>query len=188
MLEKLSNSDLQNFLYIFSCVVAFAIILRSLFKRFYYNRHSRNVRKANKILGQLGKFRNEEYGNAKVFSYLRKIDPFVFEELILTAVKNCGAEITRNKRYTGDGGIDGRCKINDIFYLIQSKRYSKYINRAHVEEFNNICRSRNIQGLFVHTGKTGKYSKDEYFSNVTIISGQKLIDLIFQLKSINAII
>jgi len=39
-------------------------------------------------------------------AYLRKIDPYVFEELLLEALLSKGFKITRNKRYSGDGGID----------------------------------------------------------------------------------
>ncbi|MEX6059375.1 restriction endonuclease [Enterobacter hormaechei] len=40
-------------------------------------------------------------------NYLRKIDPFVFEELLLEGFEAHGFRTIRNKRYTGDGGIDG---------------------------------------------------------------------------------
>lgn len=45
-------------------------------------------------------------------AYLRKIDPFVFEELLLEGFERRGFEVIRNRRYTGDGGIDGRVKID----------------------------------------------------------------------------
>ncbi len=64
------------------------------------------------------------------FYYLRGLNAFVFEEMILTALKKHGFKIIRNKRYTGDGGIDGRAYKNDQHYLIQAKRYRKHINPA----------------------------------------------------------
>ncbi|HCF30762.1 MAG TPA: hypothetical protein DEV81_27020, partial [Cyanobacteria bacterium UBA11049] len=39
---------------------------------------------------------------------LRRLDPYVFEELLLTCCQDQGWEIERNFRYTNDGGIDGR--------------------------------------------------------------------------------
>src|SRR5699024_1294775 len=41
-------------------------------------------------------------------AYLRKIDPLAFEELLLVVAELRGWKIQRNKRYTGDGGIDGK--------------------------------------------------------------------------------
>jgi restriction system protein len=80
------------------------------------------------------------------------------------------------KKYTGDGGIDGRCKINGVDYLIQAKRY-----KAHIQEFAQICNKRQKKGLFVHTGKTGKKSKSVIQnSNLTLISGNRLLDLLFK--------
>lgn len=110
---------------------------------------------------------------------LRQINPFVFEEMILTAIKAQGHSITRNKRYTGDGGIDGQCNINGVDYLIQAKRYSNHINPAHVIEFAGICKRRNKKGLFVHTGKTGAKSKQvAKNTKIEMISGQRLLNLL----------
>ncbi|EPO2651139.1 restriction endonuclease, partial [Klebsiella pneumoniae] len=56
-------------------------------------------------------------------AYLRKIDPFTFEELLLEGFESHGFRTIRNKRYTGDGGIDGQVIIGKHRYLIQAKRY-----------------------------------------------------------------
>ena len=112
-------------------------------------------------------------------THLRGVDPFVFEEMVLTAIKRQGHSITRNKRYTGDGGIDGRCNINGSDYLIQSKRYKSHINPAHVQEFSHICKKQYKKGLFVHTGKTGAKSKQiAHDENLEMISGQRLLNLL----------
>ncbi len=112
-------------------------------------------------------------------AYLRKVNPFVFEEMILTAIKRQGHQIKRNKRYTGDGGIDGRCFIKGKEYLIQAKRYSNHINAQHVIEFAGICKRHNAKGLFVHTGKTGAKSKDvAHRTNIEMISGERLLNLL----------
>ena len=69
-------------------------------------------------------------------------------ELGVAKLKKRGFKIIRNKRYTGDGGIDGRAYKNDQHYLIQAKRYRKHINPAHVTEFAEICKRRKGKGLF----------------------------------------
>ncbi len=117
------------------------------------------------------------------FYYLRNLDAFVFEEMILTAFKKKGYKIIRNKRYTGDGGIDGKVYIDKKLHLIQAKRYREHINLAHIKEFNEICANKNAYGLFIHTGKTGAQSRQEAINtNLDLISGDKLLNLL-NLKS-----
>lgn len=114
------------------------------------------------------------------FAYLRKIDPFTFEEMILEALEIRGHKVKRNHRYTGDGGIDGRAWLNGELYLIQAKRYSGHITPAHVREFSHLVNNHGCQGLFVHTGKTGDASRTltNADPNISIISGQRLLDLL----------
>ncbi|MGS6531656.1 restriction endonuclease, partial [Enterobacter hormaechei] len=45
---------------------------------------------------------------AQIINYLRKIDAFVFEELLLEGFEAHGFRTMRIKRYSGDGGIDGQ--------------------------------------------------------------------------------
>lgn len=140
------------------------------------SRHRRNVIKSKKIIKKINTF---NYSGQKI-NYLRKVDPFVFEELILSAFEKKGFEILRNKKYTGDGGIDGTIyDIQNNKYLIQAKRYSNHINLAHIKEFGALLQENKCKGFFIHTGKTGKQSlKESYNYNMTIISGNKLIELI----------
>ncbi len=44
----------------------------------------------------------------EAIAILRKMNPYAFEELLLTCCQNQGWQIERNFRYTKDGGIDGR--------------------------------------------------------------------------------
>lgn len=115
---------------------------------------------------------------AQQFSYLRQVDPFVFEEMILTALSDLGHPIRRNRRYTGDGGIDGRATINGTKTLIQAKRYRQHISAAHVADFATTCHRSNHQGLFVHTGRTGKQSHlNNAAGTVDIVSGSRMLAL-----------
>lgn len=109
-----------------------------------------------------------------IFNYLRKIDPFVFEELLLYTFKKRGYKVYRNKRYTGDGGIDGKVKIDNKIYFIQAKRYQSYVNFQHLVEFDNLCNRCKTYGFFIHTGKTGSESK-KVNKNIQIVSGDYLL-------------
>ena len=130
---------------------------------------------ASRRLKQLAKLSTPQ----KQITFLQSINPFVFEEIILTALKNNGHKIKRNKRYSGDGGIDGQVIINNQHYLIQAKRYKNHINPAHVQNFIQICKYRKKRGLFIHTGKTGKKSQEiAKTSNIEIISGSRLLNML----------
>ena len=115
----------------------------------------------------------------QVFAYLRKIDPFLFEELVLSCFEERAIAVTRNRRYTGDGGSDGRIVLGGETMHIQAKRYGKHINRAHVAEFLALVTRRQMKGVFVHTGRTGKGARD-FFADERIdcVSGEPLIALI----------
>ncbi len=142
-----------------------------------YSRHKRNILKSKTILQKIHSFAHA----GQKMNYLRKIDPFVFEELLLTAFEKKGYSIIRNRKYTGDGGIDGLIFDKDgNKVLIQAKRYTSYINPRHLDEFQVLVNNSNaIQGKFVHTGKTGKQTYSSYKNtNIDIISGSRLLDLI----------
>ena len=121
-----------------------------------------------------------------MLAYLRKDEPFIVEELVLSALdRREDIKIQRNKRYTGDNGVDGRFYIKNkevnLKFVVQVKRYSSYINSKHLEEFHEqIIKEKAYKGLFVHTGKTSKNSLELSKNNdkLEIISGERLINLI----------
>ncbi|EDD2563060.1 restriction endonuclease [Salmonella enterica] len=139
-------------------------------------RHKRKQQSARRVLERIKTLP----GFPQKINYLRKIDPFVFEELLLEGFESHGFRTIRNKRYTGDGGIDGQVIIGKHRYLIQAKRYRGHIALQHVQEFDTLLKRHNCHGLFCHTGKTGAASKAVSFASdrMEIISGQRLIDLL----------
>jgi len=163
---------MRDYHFLLAALFCFAIFL--IYRR-GLNRHERNIQTARKVIEKLESF---EHDGARL-SYLRKINPFVFEELVLSGFKTRGYKIKRNRRYTGDGGIDGRVKKDGRWYLVQSKRYSNSINPSHVLEFAGVIKKRKAHGgFFVHTGRTGEKSKELKPANVEFISGDKLLSLI----------
>jgi len=120
--------------------------------------------------------------NGQIISYLRKIEPFVFEELLLIAVaQNPQCKVIKNDRYTGDGGIDGKFILNNKLYIIQAKRYKSIIHSQDILDFiRKINETQAHKGLFIHTGRTNTASW-EFCSNddsIEIISGTRLVHLI----------
>jgi restriction system protein len=140
-------------------------------------RHEKNQKTAGRIYLKLKTFETK----GQQINYLKQINPYVFEELILFSLEKRGLKVIRNKRYSGDGGIDGRFYYNDTLFYVQAKRYKKHINKKHVVEFENIVSTNKVKGIFCHTGVTGKGSKEEFSksSRVSFYSGSKLINLLF---------
>lgn len=162
-------------------VVICAVLLISLYlcivlflprKRRYGQRW--RIISANRALLTLSRI----HSPAQQLSYVRKVDPFVFEEMLLTAFKRLGYKIKRNTAYTGDGGIDGQVRINGQWMLVQAKRYRGYISASDVTAFSRLCAKSKSKGYFIHTGLTGKQSHVNAGKNVRIISGDALLDML----------
>jgi len=108
------------------------------------------------------------------------MNPYAFEELLLTCCKDQGWQIQRNFRYSSDGGVDGRVAIAGKLYLVQAKRYTGHIKPEHIRNFHSAIQQEGATGgFFVHTGKTGALSKEllrEF--GINLISGQRLVDFV----------
>ncbi|MEY8198542.1 MAG: restriction endonuclease [Colwellia sp.] len=110
---------------------------------------------------------------------LKKVNAYVFEEIVLSAFEKSGAKIYRSKSYSNDGGIDGRFEFNGDRYWVQSKRYRGHISNDHIKRHAEVCQKNDVLPVFVHTGKTGKKSRDTAAQGgVRIISGDRLLGLI----------
>ncbi|AOV10000.1 MULTISPECIES: restriction endonuclease [Enterobacteriaceae] len=119
-------------------------------------------------------------GDAQRLAYLRKINPYVFEELLLLAFERQGCPIIRNASYSGDGGLDGQVFIDGQRYLIQAKRYGKTITPGHIQHFGALLLRERCVGFFIHTGRTGELSRSllRAHPQIQLISGQRLLDLL----------
>lgn len=142
-------------------------------------RHGRKRRKARRIMHRL---RRKAFDYPQTISYLRKIDPYVFEELVLLSFRKAGYKVIRNRRYSGDGGIDGRMKKDGVWWYVQCKRYKGYICARHVDEFSAMCQEGRRRGVFVHTGRTGGASREmfAYDDDIEVVSGARLCRLILR--------
>ncbi len=165
-------------------ILVFIFLFGALFLFFKNEKASHRWRKksASKTLQKVRLFEND----GQVISYLRKLDPFVFEELLLLAIsENLNCTVIHNRKYTGDGGVDGKFILHQgnskKLYLIQAKRYSSHINHKDILKLSKeVENQKAFRGLFIHTGKSGKQSWKNSFnvSNVEIVSGERLVELI----------
>ncbi|MEL5658455.1 restriction endonuclease [Serratia ureilytica] len=119
-------------------------------------------------------------GDGQRLAYLRKINPYVFEELLLLAFERQGYAVIRNTSYSGDGGLDGQVIIEGKTYLIQAKRYGRTITPFHITRFGALLRHHHCDGFFIHTGRTGQLSWVllQNHPHVHLVSGQKLLALL----------
>lgn len=139
--------------------------------------------KAVRVVTRIADIHGESTGAtfAMRLAYLRKIDPLVFEELVLDAFARNGYQVQRGTRYSGDGGLDGRVHKDGAWYGIQCKRYSGAIHTPHIERFSaDMLRENLPAGFFVHTGKTPLAAKQSCPSHIILLSGQKLVDFLCQ--------
>jgi len=165
----LDNRSIINSIFIIVIFIAFYLPFRTS------SRHARKIRKSQYTLKKI-----EGFSEAQKIAYLRKVDPYTFEELILTCLERKGFPIIRNKKYSGDGGIDGKFVSSNEIHLIQAKRYKNEIKYNHLVEFASILEREKCKGIFVHTGRTPKNIslRGIDMSNITIISGSRLIKLL----------
>lgn len=143
------------------------------------NKHQQNIQRGERVLQRL---RSEatEVELPMVLAILRQMNPYAFEELLLTCCQEQGWQIQRNFRYSNDGGVDGRITIKGDLYLLQAKRYTGHIKLEHIRDFHSVIeKERAAGGFFIHSGKTGQVSKkllDEL--GIKLISGQRLINFV----------
>jgi len=91
-----------------------------------------------------------------------------------------GYQIERSKRYSGDGGVDGKLCINGQWHLLQAKRYRGHVRMDHIQEFHRLCESNRVKGLFIHTGKTPQrvYQERDRLPWIQIVSGGRLLEFL----------
>lgn len=177
-MPNLSNANLFS---LFLLLIIIAFLQRFFYTSYKARKHKKNVSTGERVITKLNTF-NGPYKNQKVLTYLRKIDAYVFEELVLSSLEQRGCLIIRNKSYSRDGGLDGQFMLNGSLYLVQSKRYTGQVKTSHILEFVNLIKERRcVGGYFIHTGSTAGKSLSNYKnSKVKIISGDSLVSLILE--------
>lgn len=171
----------------FPYFIVIVAVLLALVSTYYQattkrRRHKRKQKTAHRVIAKLNTFPDFP----RKIAYLRKIDPFVFEELLLHSFEAQGFKVVRNRSYTGDGGIDGVFYLNEEKFLIQAKRYKGLVSTNHIHTINAMAVNQGCYAVFCHTGKTPKTTLDFYrkHDSTLIISGEKLLNLISNCDSI----
>nr|WP_308597926.1 restriction endonuclease [Massilia sp. BJB1822] len=141
--------------------------------------HRRNVRRSRAVLRTVRGFTGP--GRAgRCLCYLRRVDPLLFEEVVLSMLEDAGLFVLRNRRYTGDGGVDGAVWMPGRgWYAVQVKRYRNHICERHVGQFAEVVRRQGYAGgLFVHTGRSGAAVYSHLVAGkIILVSGATLVRL-----------
>lgn len=100
--------------------------------------------------------KRDQYSPAQRIAYVRKVDHFLFEDILMSCFEERGYSVRRTKM-TRDGGIDGYVDLDGKRVVIQAKRYRGTVSKQHVESFASVVQAERYDlGLFIHTGKTSK--------------------------------
>lgn len=119
---------------------------------------------------------------AYVLGELRRVNPFVLEDLYLHCFEECGCQVER-PTYTNDGGIDGAFWVEKDFFLVQSKRYKDFIEPEHIGDFDAVIKEHPyaLGGFFFHTGRTNiesHYYLEKAKDRIIFMSGSRLVDFV----------
>jgi restriction system protein len=111
--------------------------------------------------------------------YLRQLDPFVFEEVVLDTFQRHGWIVIRNRRYTGDGGIDGRVYNGGHWYGVQCKRIAGDVLPHVLLKFEKDLKKNGLRkGFFVHTGRLAATAFENTPPCITVISPPQVVQWI----------
>ena len=134
-------------------------------------RHRCNIRQSIRILSKIRTFEHD----GQVVAYLKTIDPYVFEEMVVQLFKEAGFLIWLTPSYSGDGGVDGKAYHSTSGWcLIQSKRYGRAIRTQHIYDFIGVVGRK--RGCFVHSGtSTSAIRAHLQGSRVRMLSGSLFV-------------
>lgn len=137
-------------------VLFLLFFLRSIVPLLVKRRISRRTLVAQRWLRAFRKG-TSKYSSFQRFAFIRKVDFFLWEEILMLCFEERGYPVQRTK-LTRDGGSDGFVNINGLRVIIQAKRYSGRISKDHVLALENIVRNAEHldYGLFIHTGKSSR--------------------------------
>jgi restriction system protein len=128
----------------------------------------------------------------EVLDLVRKMDPFLFEKLVIDLLVAMGyggsrEEAARVTKASGDEGIDGVINEDrlglDVIY-VQAKRWQDTVGRKEIQSFVGALAGKKAQkGVFITTSgfksTASEYAKDVH-QKVILIDGDRLADLMIE--------
>ena len=126
-------------------IVLFPVVMAFLNLRWREKASTRRHRRYRATAGRVLNKLNSLPGDGQRLTYLRKISPYVFEELLLSAFERQGLTVVRNASYSGDGGLDGRSSSTASTGL-SSQTVQSCCFPAHVEDFDRLLQQSGRRG------------------------------------------
>lgn len=128
----------------------------------------------------------------EVLDLVRKMDPFLFEKLVIDLLVAMGyggsrEEAARVTKASGDEGIDGMINEDrlglDVIY-VQAKRWQDTVGRKEIQSFVGALAGKKAQkGVFITTSgfknTASEYANDVH-QKVILINGDRLADLMIE--------
>lgn len=129
------------------------------------------VKASKKWLENFRKNKNK-YTSAQRFRFVREVDCYLFEDVLMSCFEERGYSVTRTK-LSWDEGSDGYVTINKVYMAVQAKRYTGRISKQHVKDlYLLVQKKRKVKkGIFIHTGKSSGPILD-------YIKGEQELDMI----------
>ena len=129
----------------------------------------------------------EEQVKSELLDYLKGIDPYDFEKVILILLKKMGyGEMVETKK-SGDGGIDGvmnEDKLGLERIYIQAKRYTAgNVQETDIRNFIGAMSGDTSKGVFVTTSAFAPKAvakAESAHHRIILIDGDKLADLMYE--------
>lgn len=129
----------------------------------------------------------EEQVKSELLDYLKGIDPYDFEKVILLLLKKMGyGEMVETKK-SGDGGIDGvmnEDKLGLERIYIQAKRYTTgNVQETDIRNFIGAMSGDTSKGVFVTTSAFASKAvikAESAHHRIILIDGDKLADLMYE--------
>ena len=145
----------------------------------HHHRPLHNMQKAERFLAA---FRHwpEHKRIPRILRTLRDISPYLFEEIIISALQHHDFTVTRYSTYSGPGGLDGTFTCERGRFILHAKCNRGNVSGVHIRRLGQAIKRRRANGgLLIHTGRTPPtaYKLIKPGSPIIILSGERLADL-----------
>ena len=131
-------------------IVLFLVVMAFLNLRWREKASTRRHRRYRATAGRVLNKLNSLPGDGQRLTYLRKISPYVFEELLLSAFERQGLAVVRNASYSVDGGLDGQVIIDGEYWLLFDGPIEAML--AQFFTLGIELRLNQLQGPILHAG------------------------------------
>jgi len=129
----------------------------------------------------------EEQSKADLLDYLKQVDPYLFEKIVLVLFKKMGYGDFQETSKSNDGGIDGVINQDQLGLekiYVQAKRYSdNKVRETDIRNFIGAMSGDTSKGIFVTTSsfdEKAKVKAKEAHHKIILIDGYALANYMYK--------